>query len=370
MDLPESDFEESMPVAEAALEDEEPLPLIDLRLIDAVLNPQFCRTVLSMEEKIQKFMLNPDVHEIELPNFDSSYLREITGILARYYGLKLLSTEGTRVFARQTTPNRRMPSLTLSAIPPAEPEEDLTAGSKFIGIFTILKRQNCGASSGNLPEPKTRRSMEERDGEYYKARARIFNESVSSSSIPPVVSRSISSVQSKIVRDCGQDGTGGTRRIRIPVHNSGGANQNSSQTVNQDVTTPSLRIRIPVHNPGANQNSNQTSPRPGRRITHLPPIIDDASNFLHQPMQYPSMQYGEPALPPYGESLYPYELDPYGGYPVYQYHPYLASDPLYNPAYADYMPWSMVPSMQSVNHGMYNPAYSGYMPWSMVPSTQ
>jgi hypothetical protein len=140
-----------------------------------------------MELDIQNFMQNPQLQEFEFQNYPTSYLRCAAHRVAQHYGLETIVADSlvegsvSRIVARKT-PESRYPAIALSEVPSRQARNDHEAAEKL--KFVIYQRpkafQNGSADSRNMNgAPKT---VEERIEEYNKARARIFNGSISADS--------------------------------------------------------------------------------------------------------------------------------------------------------------------------------------------
>jgi len=140
-----------------------------------------------MELDIQNFMQNLQLHEFEFQNYPTSYLRCAAHRVAQHYGLETIVADSlvegsvSRIVARKT-PESRYPAIALSEVPSRQARNDHEAAEKL--KFVIYQRpkafQNGSADSRNMNgAPKT---VEERIEEYNRARARIFNGSISADS--------------------------------------------------------------------------------------------------------------------------------------------------------------------------------------------
>jgi hypothetical protein len=140
-----------------------------------------------MELDIQSFMQNSQLQEFEFQNYPTSYLRCAAHRVAQHYGLETIVADSlvegsvSRIVARKT-PESRYPAIALSEVPSRQARNDHEAAEKL--KFVIYQRpkafQNGSADSRNMNgAPKT---VEERIEEYNKARARIFNGSISADS--------------------------------------------------------------------------------------------------------------------------------------------------------------------------------------------
>ncbi|KAG8068717.1 hypothetical protein GUJ93_ZPchr0005g16157 [Zizania palustris] len=157
---------------------------VDPFLVEALDNPRHRLMVLRMEMDIQKFMQNPQLHEFEFQHFPTSYLRCAAHRVAQHYGLEttvadsLVDASISRIVARKT-PESKFPVIALSEVPSKQARNDHEAAEKL--KFVICQRPkaflndagDAGAKNGSL------KTVEERTEEYNKARARIFNGSLS-----------------------------------------------------------------------------------------------------------------------------------------------------------------------------------------------
>lgn len=161
-------------------------------------------TVLRMELDIQKFMQNPQLQEFEFQNYPTSYLRCAAHRVAQHYGLEttvadsLVDGSVSRIVARKT-PESRYPLIALSEVPSKQARNDREAAERL--KFVIYQRpkafQNGAADAGNKNDaPKT---VEERIEEYNKARARIFNDSISADTDAASVLGALSTVRDEPV---------------------------------------------------------------------------------------------------------------------------------------------------------------------------
>jgi len=160
---------------------------VDPFLVEALDNPRHRLMVLRMELDIRNFMQNPQLQEFEFQNFPTSYLRCAAHRVAQHYGLETIVADSlvegsvSRIVARKT-PESRCPAISLAEVPSKQARNDHEAAEKL--KFVIYQRpkafQNGSTDLGNKNgAPKT---VEERIEEYNKARARIFNGSVSADS--------------------------------------------------------------------------------------------------------------------------------------------------------------------------------------------
>ncbi|AQK85976.1 Single-stranded nucleic acid binding R3H protein [Zea mays] len=153
---PTAAADEAARATETVVVDERVASHVDPFLVEALDNPRHRLMVLRMELDIQNFMQNPQLQEFEFQNFPTSYLRCAAHRVAQHYGLETIVADSlvegsvSRIVARKTAESR----------PKAF--------------------QNGSADSRNKSGvPKT---VDERIEEYNKARARIFNGSISADS--------------------------------------------------------------------------------------------------------------------------------------------------------------------------------------------
>ncbi|ONK78248.1 uncharacterized protein A4U43_C02F16200 [Asparagus officinalis] len=170
---------------------------VDQFLVEAIENPRHRLTVLRMELDIQKFMQNPDQHQFEFQHFPTSYLRCAAHRVAQHYGLQTSALDytvdgpGSKIVARKT-PESKFPAICLSDIPLKQPETNKPHKVKI----AILPRQDKPSMADSVHlgmKRNTMRTVEEREEEYDKARARIFN----GSSKPVIGPSSISATVDK-----------------------------------------------------------------------------------------------------------------------------------------------------------------------------
>lgn len=155
---------------------------VDTFLREAV-NSRNRITVLRLEQEIEKFARNPNLQDLLLKAMHSSYERLAAHRIAQHYGLQSMVVSASfpkvsRILLVKTSESR-LPSVRLADIPLEGASTDKSA-SVPKEKFAIKQRDNRAlnadgsngsADSGRIP-PKT---MEEREEEYDKARARIFN---------------------------------------------------------------------------------------------------------------------------------------------------------------------------------------------------
>lgn len=133
--------------------------------------------VLRMELDVQKF-INSESAQFEFPYFPTSYIRLAAHRVAQHYGLHSIALDNGNRIVIQKTPESKYPSVCLSQIDIKQSEHSKVEPFK-IAVRPRLER----ASSSDLSEIGVKmgaeRSVEEREEEYERARARIFNVSSS-----------------------------------------------------------------------------------------------------------------------------------------------------------------------------------------------
>lgn len=133
--------------------------------------------VLRMELDVQKF-INSESAQFEFPYFPTSYIRLAAHCVAQHYGLHSIALDNGNRIVIQKTPESKYPLVCLSQIAIKQSEHSKVEPFK-IAVRPRLER----ASSSDLSEIGVKRSagrsVEEREEEYEKARARIFNVSSS-----------------------------------------------------------------------------------------------------------------------------------------------------------------------------------------------
>ncbi|XP_024541709.1 R3H domain-containing protein 1-like [Selaginella moellendorffii] len=152
---------------------------IDEFLREALQNPHDRMTILRLEHDVERFVRNPKQFQLEFPPMASSYLRLAVHRVAQHYYLITSvidsNVEGCRIIVRKSGENK-FPSIRLADIPVAA-----DGGSNSNTKFVIKQRpqasfisggDSSGAASGSGSNAS--KSMEERNEEYNKARARIF----------------------------------------------------------------------------------------------------------------------------------------------------------------------------------------------------
>lgn len=136
--------------------------------------------VLRMELDIQNFMRSTDQFQFEFQHFPTSYLRCAAHRVAQHYGLQTVALDytadglGSRIVARKT-PESKFPAVCLSDIPNKQQAENYKA--EHVKIAIRPRRNNPSmVDPGQLgSKKKSARTVEEREEEYDKARARIFS---------------------------------------------------------------------------------------------------------------------------------------------------------------------------------------------------
>ncbi|CAN6360102.1 unnamed protein product, partial [Urochloa humidicola] len=324
--------------AQATAVDERVSSHVDPFLIEALDNPRHRLMVLRMELDIQKFLQNPQLQEFEFQNFPTSYLRCAAHRVAQHYGLEttvadsLVDGSVSRIVARKT-PETRYPPIALSEVPSKQARNDHEAAEKL--KFVIYQRpkafQNGAADAANKNgAPKT---VEERTEEYNKARARIFNGSISADTDAASVL-----------------GTLSTGRVE-PVNVEPSADEIKVSTMNN-------RSRVAVFKDTEKDRSDPDYDRNYKRYVRSPvpdfSLSPGAFNFVvPQFMQYgvgyvqspgmstnqPAVYFGQPDLSMGSSSgaVYPHWPTPAMMYP----HCYDNTGPMI----------SQVPLYQSFNHG-------------------
>ncbi|CAA7398348.1 unnamed protein product [Spirodela intermedia] len=159
----------------------ETLSQVDPFLVEALENPRHRLTVLRMEMDVQRFLQSSDQYQFEFQHFPSSYLRRAAHRVAQHYGLQTLVLDGAaadgkaRILAVKTAESRN-PPICLSDIP-AKPSENGKPAEK---VKIVIRARPAGAAmggaAGNKKQQDFLKTVEEREEEYDKARARIFNE--------------------------------------------------------------------------------------------------------------------------------------------------------------------------------------------------
>uniref|UniRef100_A0A5B6YK05 Putative R3H domain-containing protein 2 n=1 Tax=Davidia involucrata TaxID=16924 RepID=A0A5B6YK05_DAVIN len=160
--------------------------MVDPFLVEALQNPRLRLTILRMELDIQKFLQNSDQQIFEFQHFPTSYLRLAAHRVAQHYGLQTMVQDnvldglGTRIVVKKMG-EMRYPSVFLSDIPTKQSENDKHEQIKIV----IRPRPNKASSSeanGLGIKRSSVRTVEEREEEYDRARARIFSSLSSSES--------------------------------------------------------------------------------------------------------------------------------------------------------------------------------------------
>lgn len=155
---------------------------VDTFLREAV-NSRNRITVLRLEQEIERFARNSSQPDLLLKPMQSSYERLAAHRIAQHYGMQSMVVSASfpkvsRILLVKTV-ETRLPSIRLADIPLEDMalEKPVSLPNEKIAIKQRASRTssaeglNGSADSGKTP-PKT---MEEREEEYDKARARIFN---------------------------------------------------------------------------------------------------------------------------------------------------------------------------------------------------
>jgi len=150
----------------------------------------FISAVLRMEQEILKFIRDPRRTEFEFNGLPTSYLRLAAHRLAQHYFLQSIAIPdnslpdgtGSRIILRKTSSECRLPAVRLADIPVNLPQEESISVAK-VAIKQRPQKNFHGmnSSSAHSSRENLQKSVEERKEEYNKARARIFNNSNSSS---------------------------------------------------------------------------------------------------------------------------------------------------------------------------------------------
>ncbi|KAM1263080.1 hypothetical protein ACFX13_028795 [Malus domestica] len=164
---------------------------VDQFLREALQNPRERLSILRMEQDVEKFIRDPIQQQLEFQQLPTSYLRLAAHRVAQHYSLQsmvlldnnLPDGSGSRIIVRKT-PECRLPLIRLADIPVNLPSED--GGVTKVAIKQRPQKwSQCGNSANsNSLKANSAKSVEERKEEYNRARARIFNSSISMSGSP------------------------------------------------------------------------------------------------------------------------------------------------------------------------------------------
>ncbi|CAM8966727.1 unnamed protein product [Rhodiola kirilowii] len=166
---------------------EEALNQVDQFLREALQNPRERLSVLRIEQDVEKFIRNPKQQQLEFQHLPTSYLRLAAHRVAQHYSLQsmvlvdesLPDGSGSRIIVTKT-PECRLPKVRLADIPLSLPSD----GSDLVKVAIKQRpqRRSQASNSGNSDSLKSNnsKSVEERNEEYNRARARIFNSGSSS----------------------------------------------------------------------------------------------------------------------------------------------------------------------------------------------
>ncbi|CAM8960756.1 unnamed protein product [Rhodiola kirilowii] len=166
---------------------EEALNQVDQFLREALQNPRERLSVLRIEQDVEKFIRNPKQQQLEFQHLPTSYLRLAAHRVAQHYSLQsmvlvdesLPDGSGSRIIVTKI-PECRLPKVRLADIPLSLPSD----GSDLVKVAIKQRpqRRSQASNSGNSDSLKSNnsKSVEERNEEYNRARARIFNSGSSS----------------------------------------------------------------------------------------------------------------------------------------------------------------------------------------------
>ncbi|KAM7258577.1 hypothetical protein ACFE04_014318 [Oxalis oulophora] len=156
---------------------QQPIVVVDSFLVEALSNPRHRLTILRMELDIQKFLQNPDLQQFEFPHLPTSYLRLAAHRVAQHYGLVTMVQDigfdgmSNKIVAMKQGESK-YPTICLSEIHAKNSESDKQEHVKI----AIKPRPNKGsANESNGMKRSDVRSVEKRQEDYEKARARIFS---------------------------------------------------------------------------------------------------------------------------------------------------------------------------------------------------
>ncbi|GMH07877.1 hypothetical protein Nepgr_009717 [Nepenthes gracilis] len=164
---------------------EEAINQVDQFLREALQNPRERLSILRMEQDVEKFIRDPTQQQLEFQQLPTSYLRLAAHRVAQHYFLQSMvlldnnhpDGSGSRIFVRKTSAECHLPRIRLADIP-----INLTQEHSGVVKVAIKKRpQNrspvFSETNSNSLMINQSKSVEERNEEYNKARARIFNSS-------------------------------------------------------------------------------------------------------------------------------------------------------------------------------------------------
>jgi hypothetical protein len=292
-----------------------------------------------MELDIQKFMQNPQLQEFEFQNFPTSYLRCAAHRVAQHYRLETIVADSlvdgsvSRIVARKT-PESRYPSIALSEVSSKQARNDHESAEKL--KFVIYQRpkapQNGAAGAGN--KNGALKTVEERLDEYNKARARIFNGSISADT---------EAASDPVTPSNGRDEP---ENVEPSVDENKASMMNSRSRVavfkdtQKDRSDPDYNRNYKRYVRGPVPDFNMS---PGAFNVVVPPFIQYGVGYMQSAgmsTNQPAVYYGQPDLSmgsSSGPAVYPHWPTPAVMYP----HCYDNVSPMI----------SQVPLYQSFNHG-------------------
>eukprot|EP00252_Welwitschia_mirabilis_P018121 TRINITY_DN40320_c0_g1_i1.p1 TRINITY_DN40320_c0_g1~~TRINITY_DN40320_c0_g1_i1.p1 ORF type:complete len:429 (-),score=84.14 TRINITY_DN40320_c0_g1_i1:253-1539(-) len=230
-----------------SVEEEDKFKEVDQFLRQALRNPRDRINILRMDLQIQKFMQNPNQYQFEFEPLPTSYLRLAAHRVAQHYGLQTMVLDwnspdgcGSRIVARKR-PETRFPSIRLSDIPVNSPNSTLDVKFAikqrphrgFVGTIT-----NGGVNINHI------KSVEERNEEYNRARARIFktdNHATSDNSLDDTVNN-MSNVSS------GVSNSGDEKQQKVETNNEKNNDKHDQSSIMQRVVEAERELGLPEKN--------------------------------------------------------------------------------------------------------------------------
>lgn len=169
---------------------------VDQFLREALQNPRERLSILRMEQDVEKFIRDPAQQQFEFPQLPTSYLRLAAHRVAQHYSLQsmvlldnsLPDGSGSRIIVRKTA-ECQLPQIRLADIPVNLPSEESGVVKVAIKQRPQKRSQNVNNANSNSLKTGNSKSVEERKEEYNKARARIFNSSISISNSSAMIGK-------------------------------------------------------------------------------------------------------------------------------------------------------------------------------------
>ncbi|TVU10606.1 hypothetical protein EJB05_44149 [Eragrostis curvula] len=294
--------QQQAPAAPSASAREDAVAQVDQFLREALEKPRERLSVLRMEQEILKFIHDPRQAEFEFQGLPTSYLRLAAHRLAQHYFLQSIAIPdnslpdgtGSRIILRKTSSECRLPAVRLADIPVNLPQEQsLSVAKVAIKQRPQKNLHGMNISGAHSSKDNLQKSVEERKEEYNKARARIFNNSGSSSSAD---GRSVDEVTLPNTLH---------RSTSLELNSSNRSGQGAEITLERSLTTTSASSR-------SNRNKTEKEPTGNRnRQNNRVAIFRDRESERKDPDYDRSYdRYMQRFDPGFGFNGAPYTIQP------------------------------------------------------------